>query len=145
MGSGLKIRIVVDASAGHLADMNYLIAGLIGLISGITSGLFGVGGGIVMVPAMMFFLSPPVRDIKQAIGTSLVVIIPTALMGAFKHYQKDPALSNINWPVVLALVPTAILGGYVGAWLTTQIHADNLKRAFGGFIMLVGIRLLFFK
>jgi len=46
---------------------------------------------------------------------------------------------------VLALAPTAILGGYVGAWLTTQIHADNLKRAFGGFIVLVGLRLLLFK
>ncbi len=125
--------------------MNYLIAGIIGLISGITSGLFGVGGGIVMVPAMLFFLSPPIRDIKQAIGTSLVVIIPTALMGAFKHYQKDPALSNISWPVVFALAPTAIVGGYLGAWLTTIIHADNLKRAFGGFIVLVGLRILFFK
>ena len=55
--------------------MNYFIAALIGLVSGITSGLFGVGGGIIMVPAMLFFLSPPIRDIKQAVGTSLVVII----------------------------------------------------------------------
>jgi uncharacterized protein len=121
--------------------MNYLIAGLIGLISGITSGLFGVGGGIVMVPAMLFFLSPPIRDIKQAIGTSLVVIIPTALMGSFKHQQQ----SNVHWPTVGALVPLAIVGSYLGAWLTTQIAADNLKRAFGGFIVLVGLRLLLLK
>ena len=58
--------------------MHYLIAGIIGLFSGITSGLFGVGGGIIMVPAMVLLLSPPIRDIKQAVGTSLVVIIPTA-------------------------------------------------------------------
>jgi uncharacterized membrane protein YfcA len=125
--------------------MNYFIAALIGLVSGITSGLFGVGGGIIMVPAMLFFLSPPVRDIKQAVGTSLVVIIPTALMGAWKHFHKDPAISNVNWPVVLALAPTAIVGGYIGAWLTKIISAGDLKRAFGGFIILVGIRLLFFK
>jgi uncharacterized protein len=125
--------------------MNYFIAALIGLVSGITSGLFGVGGGLVMVPAMLFFLSPPVRDIKQAIGTSLAVIIPTALMGAWKHFDKDPAISNINWPVVLALAPTAIVGGYIGAWLTKIISTGDLKRAFGAFIILVGIRLLFFK
>ncbi len=125
--------------------MSYLIAGIIGLVSGITSGLFGVGGGVVMVPAMLLLLSPPIRDIKQAIGTSLVVIIPTALMGAFKHSNPDPKISNIHWPTVLALAPTAIIGGYLGAWLTALIHADNLKRGFGAFIIVVGCRLLFFK
>ena len=125
--------------------MNYLMAGIIGLVGGITSGSFGVGGGVVMVPAMMFFLSPPIRDIKQAIGTSLVVIIPTAMMGAFKHHNPDPNLSNVNWPVALSLAPMAILGGYLGAWFTTMIHADNLKRAFGAFIILVGLRLLLLK
>ena len=125
--------------------MSYVFAAIIGFIGGVTSGLFGVGGGVVMVPAMMFLLSPPIRDIKQAIGTSLVVIIPTALMGAFKHYHRDPAISNVNWPVALALIPTAVIGGYVGVWLTTQIGNDALKRAFGGFIVLVGLRLLLFK
>jgi len=125
--------------------MNYLIAGIIGLVGGITSGLFGVGGGVVMVPAMMFFLSPPIRDIKQAVGTSLLVIIPTAMMGAFKHYHPDPNVSNVNWPVALSLAPTAVVGGFLGAWLTTMIHADSLKRAFGAFIILVGLRLLLLK
>jgi uncharacterized membrane protein YfcA len=143
--TNLKKGIVPMKLGGHYRGMNYLIAALIGIVSGITSGLFGVGGGVVMVPAMMFLLSPPIRDIKQAIGTSLVVIIPTALMGAFKHYQKDPALSNINWPIAFSLAPTAILGGYVGAWLTTQMTVADLKRAFGGFLVLVGLYLLFYK
>ncbi|GDY21758.1 UPF0721 transmembrane protein [Verrucomicrobiota bacterium] len=121
--------------------MHFVIAGLIGLVSGITSGLFGVGGGIVMVPAMMFFMKGDMRDIKMAIGTSLAVIIPTALMGSFKHYQQG----NINWQAVLAIVPLAVVGGLLGAKLTTVIHADHLRRAFGGFIIVVGCRLLFFK
>jgi len=125
--------------------MNYFIAALIGLVSGITSGLFGVGGGIVMVPAMLFFLTPPIRDMQQAVGTSLAVIIPTAIMGTWKHFNKDPAISNVNWQVALALIPTAVVGGYLGAWLTKVIPAGDLKRAFGGFIILVGIKLLFFK
>ena len=121
--------------------MNYLVAGVIGLLSGITSGLFGVGGGVVMVPAMMLFLSPPVRDIKQAIGTSLLVIVPTALMGGYKHFTQQ----NVEWRAALAIAPMAIVGGYLGAWLTTQMSADNLKRAFGGFLILFGLRLIFFK
>jgi hypothetical protein len=126
--------------------MNYWLAGLIGLIGGITSGLFGVGGGVVMVPAMVFLLSPPIRDIKQAIGTSLLVIIPTAFMGAFKHYDRNPAMSNLNLHVALALAPTAILGGYIGAWLAKEvINANDLRRVFGAFIVLVGLRLLIFK
>ena len=121
--------------------MHYFIAGIIGLVSGITSGLFGVGGGIVMVPAMLLLLSPPIRDIKQAVGTSLVVIIPTALMGSFKHFQQG----NVEWRTALALAPLAIAGSYFGAWLTAHLSPDQLKRAFGGFIILVGARLLFFK
>ena len=118
--------------------MEYWIAALIGVFSGIASGLFGVGGGIVMVPAMVFFLKV---DIKIAVGTSLAVIIPTALMGTFKHLN----LGNVDWKVALGLAPTAVLGGYVGAWLTTHISSGNLKKAFGGFIVLVGLRLLFGK
>ena len=121
--------------------MNYLVAGVIGLLSGITSGLFGVGGGVVMVPAMMLFLSPPVRDIKQAIGTSLLIIVPTALMGSYKHFTQQ----NVEWRAALAIAPMAILGGYLGAWLTAQMSADNLKRVFGGFLILFGLRLIFFK
>ena len=119
--------------------MQYVLAAIIGLIGGITSGMFGVGGGVVMVPAMMLLLG--VRDIKLAVGTSLAVIIPTALMGTFKHHQHG----NVDWRVVATLAPTAILGGYIGVWVTTQVSADNLKRAFGAFLVLVGLRLSFFK
>jgi len=118
--------------------MNYLIASLIGLASGLASGLFGVGGGIVMVPAMMFFMNVP---IKTAVGTSLAVIIPTALMGTYKHFSQG----NVDWKIALSLTPLAIIGGFSGAWLTTIISADSLKKAFGGFLVLVGLRLLFFK
>jgi len=100
--------------------MQYLIAGIIGLFSGVASGLFGVGGGI---------------------GTSLVVIIPTAIAGSFKHFQQG----NVDWRTALSLAPLAIAGSYFGAWLTTHIPAENLKRTFGGFIILVGIKLLFGK
>jgi hypothetical protein len=121
--------------------MYTLLAALIGFASGVTSGLFGVGGGIVMVPAMVLLLSPPIRDIKQAVGTSLVVIIPTAIMGSWKHFTQ----ANIEWRTALALIPLAVAGSYLGAWLTTRIHVDHLRQAFAVFIILVGFRLLLFR
>jgi uncharacterized protein len=125
--------------------MNYWIAAFIGMLSGVTSGLFGVGGGIVMVPAMLFLLSPPIRDIKQAIGTSLVIMIPTAIMGSWRHYKPDPAISNIHWQTAFMVIPTAILGSFFGVWLTHHLSADNLKRAFGALLVLVGLRMALFK
>lgn len=121
--------------------MHYFIAGIIGLVSGIISALFGVGGGLIMVPLMILLLSPPIRDFKQAVGTSLAVIIPTALMGSWEHNKQH----NIEWRTVLALAPTAVLGSYFGAQLVKIIHADDLKRGFGGFLVLVGLKLIFFK
>lgn len=117
----------------------YLTAGAIGLLGGITSGMFGVGGGVVMVPAMVLLLGT--KDIKVAIGTSLAVIIPTALMGTFKHHQH----AHVDWRTAACLIPTAIVGGYMGVWFTTMISSANLKRAFGGFLILVGARLLLAK
>ena len=126
------------AGDGIKRGMNYLIAGLIGLVGGVASGLFGVGGGIVMVPAMVYLLH---LGFKSAIGTSLLVIVPTALVGAFQHARFD----QVDWRTALALAPMAIAGGSLGAWLTTQVSAANLKRAFGGFLILVGLRLLLLK
>ncbi|MCF7669529.1 MAG: sulfite exporter TauE/SafE family protein [Verrucomicrobia bacterium] len=118
--------------------MQYLLAGLIGLISGVISGLFGVGGGIVIVPALMFFLKVP---IKIAIGTSLAIIIPTAIVGMLKHWdQKD-----VNITLALSIAPTAIAGGYLGAWLTSQLSSGNLRRAFGGFLIIIGLRILLMR
>lgn len=91
-----------------------------------------------MVPAMMFFMKLP---IKEAIGTSLLVIIPTAMIGTYKHHVQG----HVNWAIALSLVPTAIIGGFVGAWITTQLSAEHLKRLFGAFLMIVGLRLLLFR
>ena len=74
---------------------------------GLLTGLFGVGGGFLIVPALVLVFGFP---FAIATGTSLVVIIPTALTGAFKHQQ----LGNIDWKVAASLVPMAIIGGFLG-------------------------------
>jgi uncharacterized membrane protein YfcA len=121
--------------------MQYLLASLIGLLGGIASGLFGIGGGIIMVPAMTLLLSPPIRDFKQAVGTSLCVIIPTAIIGSWQHARAG----NIDWRTALAIAPLAITGGWLGAWLTNEIQTAHLKRAFGALLLFVGCKLLLGK
>src|SRR6185503_2933591 len=118
--------------------MQYAIAAVIGLVAGVASGLFGVGGGIVMVPAMFYLLK---RDIKMAIGTSLVVIVPTAIAGALKHQD----LSHIDWRVAASLAPLAVAGGFLGAYLTGPLDAVLLKKLFGGLLVLAGIYTACFK
>jgi len=115
--------------------MNPLIHLGIGILRGITSGLLGVGGGIIMVPAMTLLAKLPV---KVAVGTSLAVIIPTAIVGVFKHNQQG----NVNWEAAGYLAATAIFGGWIGAWLVSQVSPDSLKRGFGILLILVGVRML---
>lgn len=118
--------------------MLYLWAALVGLVSGVTSGLFGVGGGIVMVPALTLWLR---QDIKAAIGTSLAVIVPAACVGALKHWQ----FGHVQWRFALAMIPLALAGGYAGAWLARVTPSATLGRLFGGFLVLVGSYLLLRK
>ncbi len=121
--------------ARHKQFMQFLYSALIGMGGGLASGLFGVGGGIVMVPAMIFFLE---MNPRAAIGTSLAVIIPTALVGTFQHFQ----LGNVQWRIALALMPTAVIGGFCGAWLTKHIPVLGLKRAFGCLMLIGAVKLL---
>ena len=118
--------------------MHYLYAGIIGLAGGFLSAVFGIGGGVVMVPAMMVFMG---LDIKAAVGTSLAVIIPTAAVGAFKHHGHG----LVDWWVALSLAPTAICGSLLGAKVLTLLESHTLKRSFGGFLVLVGLKLVFGK
>lgn len=119
--------------------MYYLYAALIGVLSGITSGLFGVGGGIVMVPAMLFLLQ--MKEIKVAIGTSLAVMIANALVGTWRNQQHD----YVDWKLVALIIPMAVVGSWCAAGWMHHLSSAVLKRAFGGFLVLIGCRLLFLK
>ena len=116
--------------------LQYLIYSLIGMISGITGGLLGVGGGIIIVPALIYFMGVP---IKTAIGTSLAIIVPTAIMGSAKHFHQG----NIDWKIVCAIVPLAIAGSFLGAWMTQVIKPGHLQRGFAILMVYMGFRLFF--
>src|SRR3989344_2508709 len=116
----------------------WIIGPIIGLLSGITSGLLGVGGGIIMVPAFIYFLN---RDPKTAVATSLAVIIPTAVIGVVKHSTQN----LIDWKLVGAVVLLAAIGAWFRAKLNHQLTGPVVQKTFGVFAVLVGLKMIFLK
>jgi len=111
---------------------------LLGGIVGVLSGFTGVGGGTVLVPALVLLAG---IDQHQAQGISLLFVIPTAIAGGWAH-QK---LGNVDGGLVPALAVWSMLGGFGAAFVAAALPASILRIIFGVFLMLVGTRLLFFR
>ena len=107
----------------------------IGLAAGVLSGLFGIGGGIVIVPALLFFarMSP-----ATATGTSLgALLLPVGALGAYEYYRTG----NLDVRSSLLLAVGLFFGAYVGARLNHVLSPVQAKRAFAVFLVLVAARL----
>ena len=101
--------------------------------------MFGIGGGLIMVPALVFFLA---MSQHSAQGTSLgVLVIPVAAMAAF-NYSREGQL-NVKYAVVIAL--SFVIGGYFGSKLSLGLNELMLKRIFGVLMLVMAIRLIFFS
>jgi len=119
-------------------DPKLLLASLIGLVSGTLSGFLGIGGGIIMVPAFIFLLH---RDEKVAVASSLGIIIPTALVGVWKHHQAG----LVDWRLVGSVVALAMVGSYCGARLMHRLPSRTIEICFGLLMIAVGIKMLWPK
>lgn len=106
-----------------------------GLIAGILSGLLGVGGGIVLVPIMVGYLGV---NQHMAHGTSLAVIVPTAIVGSLIYGLNG----NINVAPALNLAIGSMIGASLGARWMKNIPAKQLKQLFGVFLLIVGVRMV---
>ena len=107
----------------------------IGVLSGIIAALCGVGGGVVMVPAFVFFLK---LEQKTAVATSLAIIIPTALMATTQNARSG----FVDWKVAVITAISASIFAYFGAgWLKTMSN-DTLARVFGVILVVFGLRML---
>lgn len=115
----------------------------VGVISGFIAGLLGVGGGIVIVPALLFTFSflqfPPDFIMHMAIATSLACIIPTAISSARTHHHHKAIL----WPVMHFFIPMIVIGAIIGAFLASKLDGDFLKRIFAFFTFLVSLQMIF--
>jgi uncharacterized membrane protein YfcA len=107
----------------------------IGIVSGVIAALCGVGGGVVMVPAFVFFLKLPQ---KTAVATSLAIIIPTALMATTQNARSG----FVDWKVAAITAISASIFAYFGAgWLKTMSN-ETLTRIFGTVLVIFGLRML---
>jgi len=107
-----------------------------GIASGILSGLFGLGGGLIIVPALVYFLS---FTQKQAQGTSLgVLLLPVGILAVMKYYQGG----FIDVRVVLLLSAGFLIGGYFGSKWALSLTDSTLKKIFAVFLILIALKIL---
>ena len=114
--------------------METILLVVVGIVAGTLSPIAGVGGGVVIVPALHYFFHV---DLKTAIGTSLAVIVPTAIVGVWRR----PA-EQIDWKVGAIVAAGAIGGAWLGAWLAKDV-LDPIwtKRVLAAVLALVAVYL----
>jgi len=108
----------------------------IGLSAGVLSGLVGVGGGIIMVPALVYILG---LSQFQAQGTSIaVMLLPIGILAAYNYYKADEL--NISYAAVIAL--TFTIGGYFGSKFSLSLPEATVKLIFGFIMLIVAIKMI---
>ncbi|MCX6335512.1 MAG: sulfite exporter TauE/SafE family protein [Bacteroidia bacterium] len=112
---------------------------VIGIITGVMAGMLGIGGAIIMIPALVFFLG---FSQQMAQGTSLAVMLPP--IGIFATYNYWKA-GQVDLKIALILALTFIIGSYFGSKLALNIPQPILKKIFGVLLLLVAARMLFWK
>ncbi|WP_446899659.1 TSUP family transporter [Clostridium sp. LBM24168] len=112
---------------------------VIGIAAGILSGLFGIGGGIIIIPTLMFFKG---FSQLQAQGTSLVAMLPPVGILAFIEYYKK---GNTNLMGGIIICIAMLLSAKFGGQLANMLPMSVMKKAFGIFVILVGIKTFFGK
>jgi uncharacterized protein len=117
----------------------YIIAAVIGICTGILGGLLGIGGAIVMIPAMVIFLK---FNQHLAQGTALAAMIPPiGLLAAYEYYKNG----NVNIPVALFIAAGFIVGAYGGAKIAEHIDDALLSRIFGFVLFAISIKMILNK
>jgi uncharacterized membrane protein YfcA len=115
---------------------------LTGCVAGVLAGLFGIGGGIVIVPvleaALGFAGVDPAIRMHIAVATSLATIIPTSISSARAHHARD----SVDIPLVRRWAVFVLAGAVAGAWLASQLHSRTLALVFAALALLVALKML---
>jgi uncharacterized membrane protein YfcA len=117
----------------------YLLALLvIGFAAGFMSSLVGIGGGVVIVPALVIIFG---LSQKMAQGTSLAMLsLPVAFIGAYNYYKEG----QVNWKMALILAATFVIGGYLGSKVVLGLDTSIVKKIFAIFMIVIAVKYLFF-
>ena len=114
---------------------NYPLIIIEGLIVGTLTGLVGAGGGFLIIPALVLLSKLPM---KQAIGTSLLIIAAKSLIG----FTGDLKHTIMQWSLLLSVTGLAMVGIFVGNALSKKVSADGLKKGFGWFVLVMGVYII---
>ena len=106
-----------------------------GAIVGVLTGLVGAGGGFLIIPALVLFSKLPM---KQAVGTSLLIIAAKSLIG----FTGDLSQYEMDWTLLGVVTALAIVGIFIGNRLSRSVDGEKLKKAFGWFVLVMGIYIL---
>ena len=112
---------------------------IIGIVAGLFSGFIGIGGGLVVVPCLVFFLG---MSQHSAQGTSLAMMLPPIGVMAVYNYYKAGA---VDFKVAAILCASFIAGSFLGSKIAISLSPDQIKKAFGVFIILLGLKMVFWK
>ena len=119
-----------------MTTQTILILVLIGISAGVLSGFVGVGGGIIIVPALVYLLG---MSQFEAQGTSLfVLLLPVGILAVINYTRAE----TINWKFGLVVALTFVVGGYIGSKLALKISPSVLKLVFGIIMAFVSVRLI---
>jgi len=115
---------------------NYPLIIIEGIIVGTITGIVGAGGGFLIIPALVLLAKLPM---KKAVATSLFIIAIKSLIGFLGDVQN----LDIDWPFLLSFTSISILGIFLGIWLNQFIDGKKLKKAFGYFVLVMGIYIIY--
>ncbi len=120
-------------------DTGYIIGILaVGLLAGFLSSLVGIGGGVVVVPALVLIFG---ISQKTAQGTTLAMLsFPVALVGAYNYYKAG----NVDWKIAAMLALTFMVGGFLGSKLVVGLDISIVKKIFAVMMLVVALKYLFF-
>jgi len=114
-----------------------LIIIVIGIAAGILSGLVGVGGGIIIVPALVYFVG---FSQKTAQGTSLgLILLPVGILGVLQYYKQG----HIDLKVVWILAAGFLIGGFLGSKIALNLSQETVKKIFATLMIVIAIKMLF--
>ncbi len=119
--------------------MNYFLYIGLGLIAGVLSGMFGIGGGTILIPAMVFLFG---LTQHQAQGTSLaIMVLPIGLLAAMRYYYSG----NVKLGMVGFICVGFLVGGLIGAQIIQNVPDALLKKLFGVFLLAVSLKMILGK
>ncbi len=106
-----------------------------GILIGLVTGFLGAGGGFLLIPALVIIMKLPM---KEAIGTSLLIIALNSLIGFTGDIGRHP----IDWKLVSTISAIAIIGIFIGSFFNQKVNSEKLKKGFGWFVLLMGIYII---